>query len=61
MPRLRSLLISVILGLVLAGPLTALVVVSLPDGWRIPAVPYLTASVTIAVIVAIRWDGKPPA
>jgi len=60
MSRLRSLATSVAIGLVLAGPVAAIAVVSLPEDWRMPAVPYATAVGMVALVAWVRWPRQPP-
>ncbi|MEW5981908.1 MAG: hypothetical protein AB1806_06005, partial [Acidobacteriota bacterium] len=48
------LLVTLVLGLLTAGPLAAVTLVALPAGWRGPAVPAAVLAGTLLVLVGIR-------
>jgi hypothetical protein len=49
----------VLVGLLLAGPLAALALVTLPERWRGPAVPWAVAALTIALVAFVRHPKRP--
>jgi uncharacterized membrane protein YccC len=53
----KSLAVSLLLGLLIAGPLAALVLIALPEPLRGPVVPWTVAAVVVAVVLYIRRPG----
>ncbi|MCX6551334.1 MAG: hypothetical protein NTY02_10090 [Acidobacteria bacterium] len=51
---IRHTLVTILVGLLLAGPSAAAVLALLPAEWRVPAVPLLAAAGTILLVGAVR-------
>jgi hypothetical protein len=49
-----SLLVSLLLGLLAAGPAAALAIVAVPAAWRGPLVPATVLACTVLAIAAVR-------
>lgn len=49
-----SFLVTLLLGLLAAGPVAALTIVALPGSWRGPLVPAAVAACTVLAIAAVR-------
>ena len=58
--RIRDILGSTLLGLLLAGPVAALALVAMPEDWRGPAVPSAAALSCIALVAVLRHTREPP-
>ena len=59
MRKATSVFVSVLVGLLLAGPLAALTLVALPEPWRGPAVPWAVAALAVALVVFVRQPRRP--
>ncbi|MCX6544304.1 MAG: hypothetical protein NTV05_07795 [Acidobacteria bacterium] len=59
MSKPTSVFVSVLVGVLLAGPLAALALVAVPEQWRGPAVPVTVVAVTIALVVFVRQPRRP--
>ena len=58
---IRHTLVTLAVGVLVAGPLAALVVALLPVAWRAPAVPWAVAAGVLAVVAGIRGVYPPDA
>lgn len=60
MPRYLSLLVSLLLGVLVAGPVSALALVVLPVRWRGPWVPWSVVLLMVGLVAAWRHGRQPP-
>lgn len=59
MSKAARVVVNVLVGLLLAGPLASLTLVVLPEEWRGPVVPWAVAAVAIAVVAFLRQPKRP--
>ena len=59
MSNTRTFVVNVLIGLLLAGPVAALVLISLPEQWRGPVVPWAIAAAAIALVAFLRQPKRP--
>lgn len=58
-PKPEAVVVTVLLALLLGGPLAALAFVAVPADWRGPIVPAAAGLVALAVVAAARHAGRP--
>lgn len=59
MHKAKTLVVNVLVGLLLAGPLAALALVAMPERWRGPVVPWTVAVVSVALVALLRQPKRP--
>ncbi len=58
-PKLGAVVVTLALGLLIAGPLAALALVAVPAEWQGPAIPVAAGIVAVLAVAVARHTGGP--